>query len=388
MKVNSGTILLAFFAVVAGLIGVHFYREANRPKPVAAPAAVVKTAPRTMVVPMVSRTLKPGQTVTKDDVALVKLTREQMNDNGLTKKAFMSQPDQIIGKTVKRELRRGNTFDTRDFYPVGQGPGIVGRVKPGQRAITIGMLPTNALLGFAGAGQKVDVLFHYGQQGDDSNNSPLTSAADRRSRNSRRYANIPIELQAATSTLIQGAEILAFNQQTIPIEETKGLPMDRRVLVTLSVYPREAELLRMASGHGELSLTLRSPGDKENVPTVTPRTLDEIIDVRSNRQTMEIYRGNRVSRLEFQGGTVIKRTINSGKRNQLGGSGSGSKNAILVSQTTKVANPESESAESLTRSDYREIPQMEIEDGDPFLVAPISDPSEEEAIETFPAGGQ
>lgn len=193
-------------------------------------------------------------------------------------------------------------------------------------------------------------------------------------------------LQSATSTLIQGAEILAFNQQTIPVDETKGLPMDRRVLVTLSVFPREAELLRMASGHGELSLTLRSPTDKMNVPTVTPRTLDEIIDVRSTRQQMEIYRGNRVSRLEFQGGTVIKRTIHNGQRNQL--AGMGSQNAILVSRTTQVDSPASEPTESETRSNNREIQQSQLDDGDPILVPATATLTEEATTEPSWPGGQ
>jgi len=381
VKVNSGTILLAFFAVAAGLIGVHFYREANRPKPVVAPPQVAKkTTPKGMIVPMVSRTLKPGQTISKDDVALVKLTREQMDSNGLSK-AFMSKPDQIIGKTVKRELRRGSTFDTRDFYPVGQGPGIVGRVKPGQRAITVDMLPTNALVGFAGAGQSVDVLFHYGQFEDESNNNALAPGSNRGPR--RRNDNIPMALRSATATLIQGAEILAFNQQTVPVDETRGLPLDQRVLVTLSVFPREAELLRMASGHGELSLTLRSPSDKENVPTVTPRTVDEIIDVRNNVQEMEIYRGGKVSRLQFQGGTVIKRTVSNGNRNQF--VGSGSKNSILASTKTKVAEP---TAKKEPRSDYREVQDTEIEPGDPFLLPSESQLTEEVAEPTLRFGGQ
>ena len=293
--------------MVAGLVGVHFYREATRPAPVQPPPKKVaeKPAPK-LTVPMVSRTLTSGQTVSMDDVALVRLTREQMLEAGITK-AFMSKPEQIIGKTVKRELRRGSTFDTRDFYPTGQGPGIAHRLKPGLRAITVAMLPTNALIGFAGAGQSVDVLFHYGH-GDAS------ASATEGSRRRRGNQNLPADLRAATSTLIQDAEILAFNKQTNEVAETKNVPMDERVLVTLAVFPREAELLRLATGHGELSMTLRSPRDSESVPTVSPRTLDEIIQVKSDVRQMEIFRGKQVSRLQFDRGTIIKKTITDGGR--------------------------------------------------------------------------
>ncbi len=312
MKVNSGTILLAFFAVVSGLVGVHLYREANRPAPVVPQTVEVSEKPKAipaMTVPMVSRNLTPGQTITKDDVALVRLTREQMDKLGL-KKAFMSKADQIIGKTVKRELRRGSTFDTRDFYPQGQGPGIMHRLKPGLRAITVSMLPTNALLGFAGAGQSVDVLFHYGNHTKEAQNGKTLSAQN----NYRNDTGVPQSLRGATSTLIQGVEILALNQQTLPIAETKDLPLESRVLVTLAVYPREAELLRMATDHGELSLTLRPSSDEKSVPTLTPRTVDELINVKQQVRSMEIFRGKQVTQLQFQNTSTIKRTLHDGSR--------------------------------------------------------------------------
>lgn len=292
--------------MAAGLIGVHFYREANRPAPLTAKPEPVaeKPAPR-LTVPMVSRTLAPGQIVSLDDVALVKLTRERMTELGITK-AYMAKPEQIIGKTVRRELRRGSTFDTRDFYPRGQGPGIAHRLKPGLRAITIAMLPTNALIGFAGAGQSVDVLFHYGHS-----EPPISSDAAQLFRANEK---LPLNLRAATSTLIQDAEILAFNKQTNEVAETKDVPLDQRVLVTLAVFPREAELLRLASGHGELSLTLRSPADNQNVPVVSPRTLDEIIDVDEGISRMEIFRGNRISQLQFDSNAVVKKTRHDGGR--------------------------------------------------------------------------
>lgn len=312
MKVNSGSILLAFFAVVSGLVGVHLYREANRPAPVVPPTVEVAEEPApipSFIVPMVSRNLTPGQTIAKDDVALVRLTREQMDELGL-KDAFMTRADQILGKTVKRELRRGSTFDTRDFYPVGQGPGIVHRLKPGLRAITVTMLPTNALIGFAGAGQTVDVLFHYGQTDDETAQQKSLTAQN----NYQGGGGAASALHNATSTLIQGAEILALNQQTMPVAETKNMSLEQRVLVTLAVFPREAELLRMASGHGELSLTLRGSNDEINVPTMTPRTVDELIDVKQQVKSMEIFRGKDVTRLQFGSSSVIKRTVHDGSR--------------------------------------------------------------------------
>ena len=326
MKINSGTILIAFFAILAGMIGAYAYRHLNRPQPVVevAPPPPAPPRPRSMVVPMVSRTLTHGQEITKDDVALVRLTTKQLEEMGLAGKAFMTRADQIIGKRVRSELRRGSTFDTRDFYPLGQGPGIAHRLKPGLRAVTVSMSPINALLGFAGAGQSVDVLFHYSQGGggsnrDDSRNLPQATVTgyvpNSRSRN-RNGGNV----HGATSTLVQAAEILALNQLTNPTNESSGIGIapEDTTLVTLAVYPREAELLRVAGQHGDLSLALRNPTDDAPVPLVDPRTVDEIIDIRSGVREMEIYRGKNLSRLQFAGkGGVNRRLVDGSRDNKL-----------------------------------------------------------------------
>ena len=326
MKINSGTILIAFFAILAGMIGAYAYRQLNQPQPV-----VEATPPppppkvKSIVVPMVSRTLAPGQKITKDDVALVQLTTKQLKEMGLAGKAFMTRADQIIGKRVKSELRRGTTFDTRDFYSLGQGPGIAHRLKPGLRAVTVAMSPMNALLGFAGAGQSVDVLFHYsggtgGSNTDDSRNLPQATVTgyipNSRSRNRGNGGSV----YGATSTLVQGAEILALNRLTNPTNESSGIGIapEDNTLVTLAVYPREAELLRVAGQHGDLSLALRNPNDSAPVPLVDPRTVDEIIDIRSGVREMEIYRGKALSRLQFaRKGGVNRRLVDGSRDNKL-----------------------------------------------------------------------
>jgi len=164
-RINSGTILTAFFAILFGLAGVYLLRGVLKPKPtVKVPVQQVKRETR-VTVPMASRKLTAGTLVSLDDVALVKMSRADMRKQGLTH-AFMTSPNQIIGKTLRVDLKRGSTFDTKNFYAFGKGPGIASRLKAGQRAVTIDISAAHALLGFAGAGQTVDVLFHYGQSRD------------------------------------------------------------------------------------------------------------------------------------------------------------------------------------------------------------------------------
>ncbi len=290
-KINSGSILLGFLAILFGLIGTWAFREYSKQPPVSVPERAVD--PGKVVVPMASRTLEPGHRINIDDIALVKLSREEIRENGLDK-GFMSNAAQIVGKTVKSEIRRGGTFDTREFYPDGTGPGIADRLKPGQRAVTVSLTPTNALIGFAGAGQIVDVLFHYGEKrkAASEDNEAQAATLGRDSEQLRYY-------QSATVTLVQSAEILALGNSSVPTGDANGISTQDRVLVTLAVSPADIEAIRVADGNGELSLSLRNPTDQKAVNLGAPKMLSEIIQIDSGYRQMEIYRGTRMTKVEF-----------------------------------------------------------------------------------------
>ena len=98
-RIDSGTILVAFFAILFGLIGAFLLRKSLRSKNVAQPAPKVRSGPTKVTVPLASRDLKSGTQITLDDVALFRLTRQEMKDHGI-KRVFMANPDQIIGKTM------------------------------------------------------------------------------------------------------------------------------------------------------------------------------------------------------------------------------------------------------------------------------------------------
>ena len=337
-KINTGTIALLFFAILFGLAGTCALRVAiNKPE---TKAAEPQRKPVEMVtVPMASRGIEPGTTLVMDDVALFSMTRTQVRER-VGSRVFMTMPEQIIGKTLLKGLKAGAVFNTKDFYPEGRGPGIANRLQPGQRALTIRISPVNALIGFAGPGQKVDVLFHYGQSssggayGDSFGdfdpygyNPPLKMgyAGSGGSSQKGHYRNgqygwgrdldddgqngINGELRAATTTLVQDVEILALGKNSTPTRTSTGLGTGELVSVTLAVGPRQAELIRVAEGHGDLSLTLRAPHDSRTVPLVNPVTLDQIVKLKNRVAKMEIIRGTSKSQLRFQHGRQIERRI-------------------------------------------------------------------------------
>ncbi|QDT12344.1 Flp pilus assembly protein CpaB [Planctomycetes bacterium K23_9] len=321
-KINSSTILLGFVAIVVGLVGTYTVRIALASAPAVQqePQAAEKP-PTRMTVPLASRDIPVGTEITLDDIALYRMTSQEIKET-IDAKTFMTNPSQIIGKIVLASLKRGQTFDTKDLLPAGKVPGVSGRLKPGLRAVTVTMTPENALLGFAGAGQRVDVLFHYGEGTVDGTSTSDASAAtgadtagfrpghhDFNPPRRRDYHGNTLggsgdflgsgAFQNATSTLIQDSEILALDDQSTPSDLASPLGDKEMVRVTLAVSPRQAEVLRVASGHGKLSLTLRSPDDGGRVVLEDPITLANIMSVDHSLHVMEIYRGQSRSQLSF-----------------------------------------------------------------------------------------
>ena len=341
--------MLAFFAVLFGLAGTYALRNSFRQEPVVIKEELPPPpeVPVMITVPMASRDIPSGTQIVMDDVALFRMSRGDVKKH-IPAKNFMANPQQIIGKIVLNDIKRGSTFDTRDFFPDGRSPGIASRLKPGERAMTIRVSPINALIGFAGPGQRVDVLFHYGES--DSTPNPQDRGRDNSQTRTDAPSFVPQHFafnpprnrdywgntvgggggpgggggglgyggayQSATATLIQDAEILALERNSIPTRDATGVSIDEKVSVTLAVKPAEAELLRVADGHGELSLTLRGPDDKEKVDLVGPVTLDRIIKVKDEVHKMEIYRGQQVSTLNFQGQQTIQQQSFSNQPNQ------------------------------------------------------------------------
>ena len=291
-KINSGTVLLGFFALLFGLVGTWAVREFSKPVPASQKIAPPPQPPKTYLVPMASRNLDLGDKIGIDDIALIKMTRKDMQAHGV-KSAYMSKAAQIVGKIVATSIERGDTFDTRQFFPEGQAPGIATRIEPGDRAVTISLTPTNALLGFAGAGQNVDVLFHYGEH------RPVESQDNESLRVTPNEENWRKPFQSATVTLVENARILALGDHSVPTDDANGLPRSERVLVTLAVSPGEAEAIRVADGNGELSLSLRNPDDQSVKSIGKPKFLSEIIDVEPRIQQMEVVRGNQTTAMEF-----------------------------------------------------------------------------------------
>ncbi len=132
-RLSPGTLLLGIFAVLFGLVGAYAARQyLQQTPPEDAPVETV----RRQIVPLASADLAPGRTITMGDVMLVRMTRDEIRKRGIPGD-FMTNPSQVIGRTLRTPLKRGRSFVTTAFYPEGTGPSVASRLKAGHRAVTI-----------------------------------------------------------------------------------------------------------------------------------------------------------------------------------------------------------------------------------------------------------
>jgi Flp pilus assembly protein CpaB len=257
--------------VLFGLLAAYVVRkQLLKPAPVA--TKEVKP-PELVTVPVAAFDLPAGRRLTLGDVGILRLTNEQVRKQGFNK-PFMNRTPQIVGRTLRVPLKRGKSFEPGDFYAEGQGPNVSELLEPGYRAVTFTVEIDAAVAGFTTAGSVVDILFRA--NADGTNDLPET-----------------------TVPLMEAVKVLALNSETS--EGTKTAAPSGRHQLTVAVRPEQAAALQIVAGHGVMTLALRNPGDSDQfVATSGPRTLDELLDRRSRRQKLDVYRGRGVSRLEFR----------------------------------------------------------------------------------------
>ncbi len=273
LKLSPGTLLLGIVAVLFGLLGAYVVRLELLPKPVAeVPEA---DPPGTQLVPMASSDLVAGRVITLGDIAVTKMTREQIKSAGISG-YFMTRTTQIIGRVLKQDVVRGSTFNMEMLYPEGVYPNPADRLKPGFRAATVHVKGPAAVSGFARPGSWVDVLFRADKDDD-------------------------ADLPELTVTLVESVEVLALDEQTFEgSKSTQDRLRDMEMAVTLAVRPEQASALRVVEGRGSLSLVLRNPNDATPISADHPSTIHDVLDRPYTRWRMEVYRGGSLSSVDFR----------------------------------------------------------------------------------------
>ncbi len=228
-RVSSGTLTVVLFAIIAGLAGAFVVRQRLQVPPPEPPT--VAPSPNDIVVPVAAIDLQPGQMLTINDIAMVRMSPENFAKSKYVNQPYMRIGKQIEERVLKVAVKRGEAFLTTAFYPDGAGPGIAEMLDEGFRAVSIPIEHISAVQGFARPGTFVDVLFRSKETDDHPE---------------------------VTITLLERVKVLAVNKNTL---SEHNVDLDAGGAVTLAVTPLQAKALKVVEHRGELSLTLRNPND-------------------------------------------------------------------------------------------------------------------------------
>ncbi len=283
-RISPGTMTAAIFAILVGLAGAYGVRQYLKPAEIPkVETAAEEPAREPMVfVPVAARDMTMGQKVALNDIIVHKMTRENFRKSSFAELSFMPDTRQIIGRTLRAALKQSQVFEPSGFYSDNMGPGVAELLKPGFRAVTIGIENIGAVEGFARPGTLVDVYYR---------------------------ADADEDIPEVTMTLLEYVEVLAVGTTAVQGQSvTLGNGSSQTGSVTLSVTPEQAKALRVVEGHGSLTLALRHPDDRGgSVTTVLDEadgkmTLARLVGLKPAKRVsqIEIYRGTSKEILSFE----------------------------------------------------------------------------------------
>jgi pilus assembly protein CpaB len=154
--------------------------------------------------------------------------------------------EDLAGRRVLYPLPKGELILDRQLATAGTGAGLVAKIPPGMRAISVRSDDVVGVAGFLLPGTHVDVLMTY------------------------HSVTVP---DPQTLTVLQDVVVLAAGQQIRP--EPDGKPVSVNV-VTLLLKPEDTEKLVLATSQGGIYFVLRNGTDQEQTASPPPLGLSEL----------------------------------------------------------------------------------------------------------------
>ncbi|MDF1743669.1 MAG: Flp pilus assembly protein CpaB [Gimesia sp.] len=287
-KISPGTMTAAIFAILLGLGAAYTVRQFLHKQPIAPVIAEDPVKPKLMTIPIASRDLIPGQTLSLDDIAILRISPKSIDKKFDSKgKQRIMATQYIAGRVLKSPIKAGQPFHTVDLFANGMGPGLSDVLEPGNRAVTVAIHKIGNVAGFSRPGAIADVLFR-------------SHATD----------GIP----ETTITLLEKVRVLAVGEIAVPGHKTVGKSSgeSEEYSITLEVSPEQGKVLKVVEGHGVLSMALRNPNENTEVVSAGRSsdrlTLSNILGFLPSQQvsSMDIYRAGSLNTVHFKGNRAYK----------------------------------------------------------------------------------
>lgn len=142
------------------------------------------------------------------------------------------KPEELEGTVVRVGISEGEPITDARVVRPGERGFLAAVLRPGFRAITVGVNTTSGIAGFIFPGDSIDLILSHsvGREGDNG------------------------RVRRASETVLADVRVLAIDQSTNDQVEQANPAKN----VTLEVTPKQAEIVSLISDIGRLSLSLRS----------------------------------------------------------------------------------------------------------------------------------
>jgi len=223
-----------------------------------------------LVVPI--RDMAAGEKIDPHDLTLRELYKDDTSDNqiGLNDVAL------IVRQTLAFSVKKGTPLRWQDFQvkELAMGGMLARMVPDGERALAVAVDATSSVAGMIRPNDHVDILGTFRFPDDSGANG---------------------KIEATTLTLLQNVTVLGVGQQTSAMG-TDDRRMGSYGSLTLSLTPKETELLVFAQQQGKLTFTLRNPREV----TMQPET--QSLDFATVRKNLAAYNQERADRINGKDG--------------------------------------------------------------------------------------
>jgi pilus assembly protein CpaB len=268
---------LALFGLMAlGLLGfgVVAYVSANPPAP---REAGPPPPPTTTTLLVATHEVRAGSLLKLDD-----LGGKEMPVGSAPPGATPDSPEarrSLAGGMVRRGLAVGEVISNEDVMRPGDHGFLAAVLRPGMRAVTVGVDAISGSAGLIWPGDRVDVI--------------MTQAIEE--------ATLPLGRRVAAETVLRDARVIAIDQDLVQGATPGNASTQTARTVTLEVTQEQGERVQVATRIGRLSLAVRSAELSQNPPQPDRRptfasdvshALAADAPVRDQPKTIHIYGGS------------------------------------------------------------------------------------------------
>ena len=231
--------VLALAVLAGGGLAYGTYNVINNNQ--APPAAAMPTQP----VVVARGDLQLGAELKIDDLTVVNFPKGQAPEGAFEK------PADIVGRGVISPMVKNEIVLPTKLASKEAGVGLPPVIPDGMRALSVRVNEVIGVAGYVLPGARVDVL---------ATASPTDAHAD-----------------MTTKVILSNVQVVTAGTR-LEQDQEKGKPMQVTV-VTLLVFPEQAERLALASTEGKIQLALRNPLDQgaPETPGIRPGTLLGIV---------------------------------------------------------------------------------------------------------------